>query len=241
MCLTICSNKTCPVHCKDHMKLLHAHIVKHLIHSSLQKGGINGNHRNHSAKCQSGCKGNRMLFCNSHIKEPIRKSLGKLFQPGTIRHGSCNGNQLLFFCCHLAQSICKHIRIARTDLLLGWLSSLDVKRSDSMKHIRILSCRFIATSLFCKNMNHNRPFHTLCLIKKTHHLAHIMPVHRSKIGQSHIFKEHSRNKKLLNAAFRPSHSIHHSGSHTGNLFYRLIQAHFHSGVCFCSTDRTEII
>ena len=110
-----------------------------------------------------------------------------------------------------------------------------------MEHIRVLSGRLIAAPLFCEYMNHNRSLHTLGLVKKPHHLAHIMAIYRAKVSQSHIFKEHSRDKKLFNAAFCPSHGIYHGSSYTGDLLHCLIQAHLHSCVCFRGTNNAEVI
>ena len=179
MGLSISPYQSRSVHCENHMELLHAHIMKHLIYSALQKGGINCHNRNHAPKGKSCGKGNRMLLRNSHIKETVRIPLGKLLKPGSSRHGCCDGSQFLLFLCLLAKRLRKHICISRTGLLLRRSACLHIKRPDSVEHIRIASGRLIAPAFFCKHMNHNRSFHTLGFIEKTHHLAHIVPVYRS--------------------------------------------------------------
>ena len=107
-----------------------------------------------------------------------------------------------------------------------------------MKLIRMQTCRFVATSLLCQNMDNNRSFYSLCLIKKFHHLTHIMTVNRSQISQTHIFKKHSGNDQLLNTALGFADRIHHGCSNMWNFFERFCHADFHSRVSLRCTQGT---
>ena len=69
------------VHCKNHMKILHTYVVEDLIYRPLKEGRINSHYRNYSAKGQTCSKGNRMLFCNSHVKKPVGKLLSNFLSP----------------------------------------------------------------------------------------------------------------------------------------------------------------
>ena len=109
-----------------------------------------------------------------------------------------------------------------------------------MKLIRMQTCRFVATSLLCQNMDNNRSFYSLCLIKKFHHLTHIMTVNRSQISQTHIFKKHTRYDELLDTALCAAHRIYHRSSHLRDLLKCFRHIDFHSGVDFCCTKRAQI-
>ena len=78
------------------------------------------------------------------------------------------------------------------------------------------------------------------LIKQLHHLTHIMTVNRSKICQSHILEQHSRNKKLFDAAFGLSHGIYQCGADFRNFLQRLCHSHLHPCVSFRSPQGTQI-
>lgn len=52
----VSSYKSRPVNGKNHVQVLHAHVMHDLIHCSLQKGGINSHYRNHSAQSKTCCK-----------------------------------------------------------------------------------------------------------------------------------------------------------------------------------------
>ena len=85
-------------------------------------------------------------------------------------------------------------------------------------------------------MDNNRSLHSLCLIKKLHHLAHIMAIYRSQISQPHIFKKHSGNDQLLDAALGLSDRIYHGGSNMGNLFECFCHADLHSCISLSCTQ-----
>ena len=109
-----------------------------------------------------------------------------------------------------------------------------------MELIRMQTCRFVATSLLCQNVNDNRAFNPLCLVKKFHHLTHIMTVNRSQIGQSHIFKKHARYDELLDTALCAAHRIYDSRSHLRDFLKCFRHIDLHAGVDFCCTKRTQI-
>ena len=69
--LSVTSYQTGTVNGKYNRKILNTYIMQNLIVSSLQEGRIDCHHRLHSTCCQSCCKGNSMLLCNSNIKESV--------------------------------------------------------------------------------------------------------------------------------------------------------------------------
>ena len=77
MCFTICSDKSCPVNGKDHMKILHTYIVKDLIDPSLQERRIYRKHGNFSCGGKPRAKSNGVFFRYSDIKEPFGTADGK--------------------------------------------------------------------------------------------------------------------------------------------------------------------
>ena len=71
-----------------------------------------------------------------------------------------------------------------------------------MESCRMSLCRLKAFSLLCDHMYNNSISHTLRFLEHTKHRRDIMPIHRSKIGNPHVLKKHSRNHKLLKATLR---------------------------------------
>lgn len=68
--------------------------------------------------CQPCCKGQRMLFCNPDIKEPIRKHPCKSGKSGSIRHGCCNSDYCIILLCNITEYFGKNIGIAVLRALL---------------------------------------------------------------------------------------------------------------------------
>ena len=66
-------------------------IVNQLVITSLEEGRIDGHYRAHSLAGQPACKGNRMLFRHSHIKESLREPAIEILQPGAVLHSCRNG------------------------------------------------------------------------------------------------------------------------------------------------------
>ena len=117
MCLSVRTDKTRAVNGKDHMKILHTDIMHHLIHCSLQEGRIDRHNRNHPAKCQSCCKRNSMLLCDSHIKQSVRIFLLKSDKSGSFFHGCSDADQSVMFFTEIHHRIRKNIRIGRSFFL----------------------------------------------------------------------------------------------------------------------------
>ena len=70
-----------------------------------------------------------------------------------------------------------------------------------MKFCRIALRRGISLSLFRNDMHDDGLIQLLCFLEHPAHLPDIMPVHRPQIRKPHLFKEHSRYKKLFDSVF----------------------------------------
>ena len=202
MCFSVTSYQTGTVYGKNHMQILNADIMYHLIISPLQKRGIYCNHRLQSCGCQSCGKGHRMLFGNAHIKKTIRKHIMKPLQSGSVRHCCCNSHYIRLTVSHLPHNGRKNICIIGFDSLFLWQTGFNHKWLCSMESGRMTHRRFIALSLLGTDMQQNCTVYLLCFFKCPHQLIDIMSVIRSQIGQPHLFKQHARYKKLLDAVFR---------------------------------------
>ena len=101
-----------------------------------------------------------------------------------------------------------------------------------MELIRMLPCRFVSSALICQDMNDHWSLNSLRLIKKAHHLAHIVSVHRSQICDPHVFKKHSRDDELLDAALGLAHRIYQCSSDTWYLLEIFGHIDLHSRVGF---------
>ena len=179
-----------------------------------------------------------MLFRNPHVKKTLREFLPEPVQSGPIGHGSRNGNYFPVLLCHRTYCAGKTVRICGRCFFCKRSAAFDLKRTGSMKTLRMGRCRSITSALFRKDMDNHRSLHSFCLIKKLHHLTHIMAVYRSKISQTHIFKKHSGNDQLLNTALGFADRIHHGSSNMWNFFERFCHADFHSRVSLRCTQGT---
>ena len=135
-----------------------------------------------------------MLFCNPDIKESVRKHPCKSGKSGSIRHGCCNSDYCIILLCNITEYFGKNIGIAVLRALLFCLPGLNVKRNDPVKSGWILLRGNVSLSFLGEYMNQNCMIYPFCLLKCLIQLSDIMPVHRSQVGDSHIFEKHTRNK-----------------------------------------------
>ena len=70
--------------------------------------------------------------------------------------------------------------------------------------------RSVALSLFGQNMHQHRMIDLLCLPDHLLHRLDIVTVHRSQVGNAHIFKQHAGNQQLLDGIFGLLQLLHQS-------------------------------
>ena len=197
MGLSVASHKPCPVNRENHMQVLNADIVKNLIVGPLQEGGIHCHHRLQASGRQPGRKGYRMLLCDSHIKETIRKHILKPFEACSVRHGRSDRHHLLIPIPELAHHRREDIGIIGLRPLMLRQSRLDLKGLRAMKAGRMPLCRSVSLSLSGTDMNQNRMADLFRIPEGAYQLLDVVPVYRSQIGNSHVFKIHAGNHQLL--------------------------------------------
>ena len=163
---TVISNQSGAINRKYNMKFQQAYILHNLVICALQKSGIQGNHRNHSLLGKTTCHRNSMLFCNTHIKKPLRVPLHQIQQTGTSGHGRCNRTYLRIGLCKFYHGFAEGIG---ESLYLGsqLFTGIGIEFSNAMKLCRILFRKRISAALFGNNMNNNRLMHLLSRFQKS--------------------------------------------------------------------------
>ena len=149
-----------------------------------------------------------MLLGDSHIEEPVWKTICKAFQPCSLLHRRGNRHDIRIPFSHLDHNRGKNIRPGYGPSALRD-SGRYVKRAGPVKSGRMPDSRSVAMPLFGLHMHDHRTVNPLCVLKETNHRGYIMTVHRPEIGKSHILKKHSRNDKLLDAVLRLPDPLDH--------------------------------
>ena len=114
---------------------------------------------------QSCCKGYRMFFRNSYIKETLRVDVFKTFQARAIRHSRRNCHNLLISLSQFYHTGRKHI------LIIGFLpfifrkSCLNIKWFCSVESGRMPLRRYKSFSFLSKHMDKHSAFDTLCFLQ----------------------------------------------------------------------------
>ena len=75
---TILSDNPAPIQSKDHWKILEANVLKNLVISPLEEGGVNGDDGLHSFEGKTCSESDGMLLCNSNVIKSIGKSPSKI-------------------------------------------------------------------------------------------------------------------------------------------------------------------
>ena len=138
-----------------------------------------------------------MCLRDPHVKEPLREFLRKLRESRSVRHCRRQRNELLVLLRKFTDLLRKDIGITREFFFLKRLSGLDIERLHTVESRRIFLRRLVTFSLFRDHMDQDCMLDPLCFLKHADHRFHIMSVNRSKVGDPHILKQHSRDEKLL--------------------------------------------
>ena len=102
-----------------------------------------------------------MFLRDPHIEKSVGKQSSEFFQPGAFRHGGSNPHKLLFFSAKVFHGVGKHFRIRESLLNSKGFPRFYIKRSCSVKTVRMQAGRSVATAFFRKDMNDHRPLHTV--------------------------------------------------------------------------------
>ena len=162
-------------------------ILLNLIIGSLQKGGVNGHHRFHSFEGKAGGKGDRMLFRNSDVIEPVRKPYRKIFQTRSALHGSRNGDELSILRGQFTERLSKdlgvggnRVRPARVGPPFD-LSGLEIERRNAMVKGRILFGRAIPFPLLGDHMDEERTPQFINVLEGLDQMIKAVAINRSDI------------------------------------------------------------
>ena len=199
---SIFTNNSPTVHGKDHGMLFKAYIVKDLVIGSLQKGGIDRNHRTKSLNSHAGRKGHGMLLGDTNIKKAFGKGLGKGLESGSLGHGCRDRHNTLIFSRKLNHGISKDFRIGRRFFLMGnIIARCDFKRPNAMKIRRVALCRRITFAFFRRDVKQDRLGHLLYVPECVDQVVQPMTLDGTKIFKLERFKEHPRRNKGLERVF----------------------------------------
>ena len=176
--------------CNDRRRIIiDAEILRKLVIRSLNKGTIDSIHRFSAICCNTGSKGNRRLFCNSHIDELPAGLFSLVFSKSHHRRRSgCDSYDTRILFHFIKQIRNRHIFVAFTFHFHQRFSGINMKWSAVMPLFFVSLRRRISFSFQRLDMNDNRLFAVFycrkCIDQRTHiiSLIHITVVksHRTK-------------------------------------------------------------
>ena len=153
-----------------------------------------------------------MGFCNPHIKEASGEGLFKGIQSGAVRHSRGNGYNIPILPSLFHHGLRKDLGIAKSCTFRLVLSGGQMEGTYPMVMAGGLLRRHIALSLFGDHMNQHRMIHSFGFLKHRFQCLNVVSVHRSQIGDAHVFKKHAPDKKLFNRIFGIFQTIHKTWS-----------------------------
>ena len=189
MGLAVLADKTRPIDSKDHVELLHGHILQQHIIGPLQEGGIDRHYRQHSLLGKAACHGDRVALGNAHIEAALREFPGKFRQARAAHHSGGDGTESWFLPGQIAEGLTKGIGKGRQMAAQRGLAALRVKAADAVKDVGILLCRRIALALFCDDVEQHRFLTAFCQPEHIFQPLQIMAVHRAVVFKAHLLKE----------------------------------------------------
>ena len=164
----------------------------------------------------------------------------KPFEPRAFRHGGGHSAEIVVFFSQLRDGFGEHVGILRIFLLFFLLSGPDVERSCAVETVGMKPGRLVSVPFFGHHMDQHGSFNFFCLVEGPHHLAHIVAVDRTQIGEAHVFKKHAGNEQLLDAALSSAHRFDDFFPHIGHFVECFGHAHLKAGVGLCRPDHAQI-
>ncbi len=147
-----------PIHGKDHRQIGQADVMDNLVIGPLQEGRVYCHHRPEASPCQSGGKGNGMLFCYTHIITAVGKPLGQQIKARSLGHGRGNAHYPVVPLGKLYQCFGKDLCIGGSPPLLLCLPRHRIKGTDTVKAIWFCFRRGVALTLDSNHMEEDGPF-----------------------------------------------------------------------------------
>ena len=240
MGLSVGAHKAGPVYGKYDRKVLYAYIMQDLVVCPLKEGRIYRNYRSQPACCQSCREGYRMLLRYSDIEKPVMIHIAEPLEPGPVGHGGRNCHHLVIPGSELAHYGRENVRIIGLFSFPERKPRLYLEGLSTVKPCRMALCRKIAPALLCYHMDQNTLGKLARLLKHLYHSLNVMTVHRSKICDTHILKEHARDNQLLHTALIALERIHQLLS-SAQLVKPVLKHDLEILVCFGCPDLTQIL
>ncbi len=146
-----------PVEREHHRQLLDRHIVDQLVVGALQKRGIDRHHRLETFAGKASGEGDGMLFGNSDVEIPLRKTLLELHQSRALAHRRRDADQALVVFGHIAQPLAEDLGEGRFCRRRRYLqANRRVELAWAVISHRIRLGQLVSLTLFCHHMQELR-------------------------------------------------------------------------------------
>ena len=162
-----------------------------------------------------------MLLGNAHVKTALRIAPAEGRESRALRHRRRHRDDVRILRRELNQGLGKHIGVIRILLVLFRDAGCQFKGSHTVKKVRMPLRGAVALALLRNDMHENGARQASRLLKDTHQLFDVVPVHGTQIGHAEVFEKHARNKELLNAVLCGPKALDHVLSDAGNREERL--------------------
>ena len=146
------------INTEGHRQVLRRHVMDHLVIGPLQERRIHGDHRSHALCRKTAGKGDRMLFRDAHVIQPIREFLFKDGEAGPFAHGGRDRDDPRVPLGQFDERIDRDRGVGGARRLLGRFTGLSCKGRAGVKPDRILHGRLVAKPFFRDHMEQHRTF-----------------------------------------------------------------------------------
>src|SRR3989338_4847815 len=141
-----------------------------------------------------------MLLCDADIKETVRILFSEFIKPCSRRHCSSNRNYPAVIFCKFKQCAGKCLCVSHMDGLVALrkcFSRLKVEWLRPMEFLSKLLRRKVTFSLDRPDMNQNRAFHVLDIVKQPYHRPDVMAVQGAKISVAKLLEKYPGTRLCL--------------------------------------------
>ena len=179
-------------------QVLEADIVKHLVVSPLQEGGVNGDNRFEPFRGKPRGKGHPVLLGNAHIEKAVGKLAGKILEPGALAHGRRYGDDLFVLTPQLHHGAAENLRVGRRRARVrNALPGLQAERAYPVEFRRLPFGKLVALAFPREDVYQDGPVERLDVGQGPDKGLQFMPLERPDVLEAQFLKEAPRDNERL--------------------------------------------
>ncbi len=186
----VVSHEAATVQGQDDGKLLQADVVENLVVGALEERRIDGHDRDDPLRCQTGGKGDGVLFGDADVEETGWESPGELVEARTLAHGRRNGHDPGVFLGQAQEGVAEHPGIGDPSTRRrDGFPRLDAEGADAVEEQRFGFGRAVPLAFSGHHVDQNGSGNVPDVLQILDEMVQAVPLQGAHVGKAQVFKQ----------------------------------------------------